>query len=51
MDVQKRKPARLPPKLKKESLRLLGADDLNQVAGGNKCARGASRYCISGDGY
>lgn len=48
MDDQKRKPARLSPKLKKESLRLLGTDDLDQVAGGNRQGRGFSRYCITG---
>ena len=48
MHDQKRKPARLRLKLKKESLRLLGADDLDQVAGGNKWGRAFSRYCITG---
>ena len=50
MDDQKGTRARPPLKLKKESLRLLRPDDLEQVAGGKQYGRGSTRYCVSGDG-
>jgi hypothetical protein len=48
MDDQKSSRARPPLKLKKESLRLLRPDDLDQVVGGKGLGRGNSRYCLTG---
>jgi hypothetical protein len=48
MDDQKSSRVRPPLKLKKESLRLLRPDDLDQVVGGKGLGRGCSRYCLTG---
>jgi hypothetical protein len=55
MDDQKRGRGRLPLRLKRESLRVLGWDELGQVIGGvhdaqlRQCGRGNSRYCPTTD--
>ena len=50
MGDQKGSRARPPLKLRKERLRLLCADDLAQVAGGNALGRKCSRFCPD-EGY